>query len=112
MTYNRKILHRNGSGTIVMSRKMMQEAGWDIADSVDVTVGAGGMVTMKPVRGSILMTIAGVDCYTWQDVAYVAGREWEKERAAGSSSENGGDVAADGGQGVESDHENENSALF
>ena len=112
MTYNRKILHRNGSGTIVMSRKMMQEAGWDIADSVDVTIGSGGTVTMKPVRGEILMTIAGIDCYTWQDVAYVAGQQWEKERAMVGSGENGGDVAAgDGDQGVESVPD-ANSSLF
>lgn len=83
-----------------------------VAKAVSLSAGSyelgrdGDNLILRRAKTGILMTIAGVDCYTWQDVAYVASREWERERAAtgaGSGSpggENGGDVYAGGSEGL------------
>lgn len=57
--WSRKILHRNGSGTITLNRKMMEDAGWSGVLSVGVEIGADGVVTMRPASPGVLVTISG-----------------------------------------------------
>lgn len=70
----------------------------------------GDHLILKQARSDVLMTIAGIDCFTWQDVAWVGKCMHENGYVpdgkggvlAGSVSgsphgENGGDEAVEGG---------------
>lgn len=97
--WNRKIIHRNGSGTITLNRKMMEDAMWSGADSVSVEIGPGGVVTMRPVRGRVLERVAGIDCFSWEDVEYV-GRMMREKGFVPGVNEPKADAAADQGNEV------------
>jgi antitoxin component of MazEF toxin-antitoxin module len=97
--WNRKIIHRNGSGTITLNRKMMEDAGWDNAESVSVEI-VNGVVTMRPVRGRVLERVAGIDCFSWEDVEYVGRMMREKGYVPGVNEPK----AAAAVQGAEESH--------
>ena len=80
--WKRKILHRNGSGTITLNRKMMEDAGWSGVLSVGVEIGADGVVTMRPASPGVLVTISGKPCYTWEEAAWAVEAERAKEQEA------------------------------
>lgn len=100
--WNRKIIHRNGSGTITLNRKMMDDAGWDNAESVSVEI-VNGVVTMRPVRGKVLERVAGIDCFSWADVEYVGRMMREKGYVPGVNGPKAG--SPQGEESEESHHE-------
>ena len=92
--WSRKILHRNGSGTITLNRKMMEDAGWSGVESVNVEIGSNGVVTMRPAASSVLVTISGKPCYTWEEAAWAVEAERAKEQEALYAEDDGGAVGA------------------
>ena len=92
--WSRKILHRNGSGTITLNRKMMEDAGWSGVESVNVEIGADGVVTMRPASPGVLVTISGKPCYTWEEAAWAVEAERAKEQEALYAEDDGGAVGA------------------
>lgn len=62
---------------------------------VDITL-AGGGILIKPATENVpIIFINGTPCYTWQEVSFMADREWKKTQAV--PTENGGDGVGDGG---------------
>ena len=90
--WSRKVLHRNGSGTITLNRKMMEDAGWSGVLSVGVEIGADGVVTMRPASPGVLVTISGKPCYTWEEAAWAVEAERAKEQEALYAEDDGGGV--------------------
>ena len=122
--WKRKILHRHNSGTVVLNGEIMAASGLDGVDAVEVSIVPGG-VLIHPVKEGVWMTVAGIDCFTWEDVAWVGkcmhengyvpdGKGGALAGVMPCGGENGGDVAADGagGQGDTNDGKDANSSLF
>lgn len=60
----------------------MEDAGWSGVEAVSVEIGSNGAVTMKPAASSVLVTISGKPCYTWEEAAWAVEAERAKEQEA------------------------------
>ena len=95
-TWTRKVLHRHNSGTITLPGNIMSAADFSGVNEVEISISGDGIL-IRPVS-SVLVTISGKPCYTWEEAAWAVEAERAKEQEAM--------YAEDGDGGVEEGAQN------
>ena len=90
-TWTRKVLHRHNSGTITLPGNIMSAADFSGVNEVEISISGDGIL-IRPVS-SVLVTISGKPCYTWEEAAWAVEAERAKEQEA-MYAEDGGAVGA------------------
>ena len=96
----RSFYKRNHTRVLHIPAEMLAN-GMDV-EKVTIEAVPGGIM-VRPVKGGVIATVAGIDCFTWEDVEYVGRMMREKGYVPGVNGPKTG--GPQGEEAEESHHE-------